>query len=296
MEPVSSSREVDGMTAAHGSPGVTRMAAFTTDPDGGNPAGVVLDAGDLEEATMQTIAAEVGYSETAFLTRSGPGEWAVRYFSPQAEVAFCGHATIASAVHLSALLGVGERLFFTPAGDIPVRTEATVDGIVASFTSVAAHSVPASAGVVEEALVALGWASCDVHTDWPAHVAFAGEHHLVLAAATRARLAQLDYDFEGLRELMQREVWTTVHLFWPESDLLFHARDPFPVGGVVEDPATGAAAAAFGAYLTNLRGPADRDLTILQGEDMGRPSRLTVRTFADDARVTIGGTAVPITK
>jgi len=79
---------------------VLRYAAFTTDASGGNPAGVVLDARGLDDQTMQAIAAEVGYSETAFLT-----DRAVRYFSPKAEVPFCGHATIATAVARAELIG-----------------------------------------------------------------------------------------------------------------------------------------------------------------------------------------------
>ena len=77
---------------------ILRYSAFTTDPAGGNPAGVVLDVAGASDAEMQKVAAEVGYSETAFLTSMGGGVVDVRYFSPLAEVPFCGHATIASAV------------------------------------------------------------------------------------------------------------------------------------------------------------------------------------------------------
>ena len=80
-------------------PEVLRYAAFTDDPAGGNPAGVVLDASGLDDAAMQAIAAEIGYSETAFVTgRDASGDLHVRYFSPEAEVPFCGHATIATGV------------------------------------------------------------------------------------------------------------------------------------------------------------------------------------------------------
>ena len=79
-------------------PAVLRYSAFTTDPSGGNPAGVVLDARGLSDAAMQRIAADVGYSETAFLVPRADGELDVRYFSPLAEVSFCGHATIAAMV------------------------------------------------------------------------------------------------------------------------------------------------------------------------------------------------------
>jgi PhzF family phenazine biosynthesis protein len=93
---------------------------------------------------------------------------------------------------------------------------------------------------------------------------------------------------------MERRGLTTVQLVWRESDTVFHVRDPFPVGGVVEDPATGAAAAAFGAYLRAeglVRLDESAQFTLHQGDDMGRPSLLTVELLAGDARVRVSGTA-----
>jgi PhzF family phenazine biosynthesis protein len=130
----------------------------------------------------------------------------------------------------------------------------------------------------------------------PVRVAYAGAHHPVLAAATRERLASLDYDFDRLRTLMEARDWTTIQLVWRESDAVYHARDPFPPGGVVEDAATGAAAAAFGAYLRHfhfVHPPAT--ITILQGEDLGRPSVLTVEILeGDDTGIRVSGTAVAL--
>ncbi len=92
---------MDPMTAD-----VLRYAAFTDHGQGGNPAGIVLDATDLTDTNMLAIAADVGYSETAFLTPTGQSaRFGMRYFSPRAEVAFCGHATIASAVALAERAG-----------------------------------------------------------------------------------------------------------------------------------------------------------------------------------------------
>lgn len=270
---------------------VLRLAAFTTDPLRGNPAGVVLAAGGLSDGEMREIAADVGYSETAFVVASTGRRHAVRYFSPLAEVAFCGHATIATAVALATRDGAGDLVFATKAGEIPVHTVAA-GPVVASLTSVPTRTRPATDDELAGALAALGWSESDVDPAWPAHVAFAGNDHLVLAAATRGRLADLDYDFAALKALMADRNWTTVHLFWRERPDLVHARDPFPVGGVVEDPATGAAAAAFGGYLRTL-GTTGR-LTIIQGEDMGRRSELTVDIDPDDPRVTVTGTATPI--
>jgi PhzF family phenazine biosynthesis protein len=275
---------------------VLRYTAFSTDPAGGNPAGVVLDARELGDAAMQAVAAEVGYSETAFLT-SGPqgadGVIPIRYFSPQAEVPFCGHATVATAVALAERVGAGELTFSTPVGLVPVVVEPGADGLRATLTSVEPH-VEAVADVTD-VLGILGWQADELDPELPPYVAYAGARHLVLAASTRQRLADLDYDFERLRAYMLERDLTTLQLVWRESETVFHVRDPFPVGGVVEDPATGAAAAAFGAYLRELglvRPPVT--LQLHQGDDLGRPSRIEVELRDGDPRVRVSGAAVPI--
>ena len=101
---------------------VLRYAAFTDDPGAGNPAGVVLDAACASDDEMLAVAAEVGYSETAFVTGTGGGggEYALRYFSPVSEVAFCGHATIATAV---ALPERGTLQFDTRSGRVAVEAD-----------------------------------------------------------------------------------------------------------------------------------------------------------------------------
>ena len=269
---------------------VLRYAAFSDRPDGGNPAGVVLDASGLSDERMLEIAAEVGYSETAFLTGDD-----IRYFSPLAEVPFCGHATIATAVALAERDGPGDRTFSTRSGLVPITTRRDdQDRVTATLTSV----VPRVEALedLDELLAALRWAPADLDPELPPRVGFAGAFHPVLAARTRERLADLSYDFERLGALMAGRDWTTIQLVWREEPLRFHSRNPFPPGGVVEDPATGAAAAALGVYLRELglvEPPAT--VTILQGEDMGRPGRLLVDLHADRPEIDVTGTAVTLT-
>ncbi|WP_394434693.1 PhzF family phenazine biosynthesis protein [Streptomyces sp. SGAir0957] len=278
---------------------VLRYTAFATDPAGGNPAGIVLDASALDDADMLKIAAELGYSESAFVTPgpagSGRNVHTIRFFSPKAEVSFCGHATVATAVALAELHGTGDYMFHTPAGEVPVTVD-RVDGVLrATLTSVAPHVEDVSADDLAEALAALDWPAADLDPAFPPRIAYAGARHLVLAAATRERLADLRYDFDRLLNLMQRLDLTTVQLVWREGDATFHVRDPFPVGGVVEDPATGAAAAGLGAYLRELGlVPHAAELTLHQGADMGRPGELTVTLREGDPRVRVSGAAVPI--
>jgi PhzF family phenazine biosynthesis protein len=276
---------------------ILRYTAFSTDPAGGNPAGVVLDAGALGADRMLAIAAEIGYSETAFVTGREGDEGRtldVRYFSPKAEVSFCGHATVATAVALAERIGAGDLLFRTPAGEVPVHVAAGEDGTLrATLTSVDPSVEEPDASVVAKALAALRWDAAELDPALPPRIAYAGARHLVLAAATRARLAALDYDFDRLAALMTSLDLTTLQLVWRESATVYHVRDPFPVGGVVEDPATGAAALAFGAYLREL-GPVPEVLTLHQGDDLGRPGVLTVELRNGDARVRVSGEATVI--
>jgi PhzF family phenazine biosynthesis protein len=277
-------------------PQVLRYAAFTDAGAGGNPAGVVLNADGLTPAQMLSIARTLGYSESAFVSSGGAaGHLGLRFFSPLAEVAFCGHATVATAVALADRDGQGDLRFETMAGGVDVRTETTDGTTVATLVSPPASTRPATADEIRRTLGALRWSANDLDPALPAHVAFAGNHHLVLAARSRERLADLDYDFALLGELMAEQGWTTVDLVYRASRTVFHARNPFPPGGVVEDPATGAAAAAFGGYLRDL-GLVDVPgrITVLQGEDMGAPSRLLIDLDGTDLRVRVSGTATQI--
>ncbi|GIM86638.1 PhzF family phenazine biosynthesis protein [Salinispora arenicola] len=276
---------------------ILRYAAFTTDPAGGNPAGVVLDATGLSDAEMQRIAAEVGYSETAFLVPAGEGHYKVRYFSPKAEVPFCGHATIASAAAHAERHGPGVLHLSTQAGPVEVSTKVRADGTsTATLISVEPRTTPISTDDLGALLEALRWTSDDLEPTLPPRISFAGAWHPIVAAASRQRLAKLDYDLAALTGLMARRDWTTINLVHREADHVFHARNPFPPGGVIEDPATGAAAAALGGYLRELRLVAPpTTVTVRQGQDMGRPSLLTIGIPAQPGTgIAVTGAAVAL--
>jgi len=87
----------------------------------------------------------------------------------------------------------------------------------------------------------------------------------------------MKYPFDRVKALMAEQILITISLLWNESDDLFHSRNPFASGGVYEDPATGAAAAALAGYLRDINWNGKSEFTILQGEDMGVPSRLIVK-------------------
>jgi PhzF family phenazine biosynthesis protein len=274
---------------------LVRLAAFTDVASGGNPAGVWIGDTLPSAAVMQQTAADVGYSETAFLAPAGPNTWITRYYSPAVEVSFCGHATIAAAVALSHRHGYGTFHLLTTVGDVPIDVQGGSAGHPqATLTSVETEQRDCPPDLLDRALRCLGWSQSDLDPGLPPALSYAGAWHLVLPLRERATLAALAYDFDALRRVMDRHGLTTLQIVWQQDTATFHARNPFPVGGVVEDPATGAAAAALGAYLRagrHIEPPAD--VVVHQGHDMGRPSRLTVH-IPPHGGVRVTGTAVPI--
>lgn len=273
---------------------LSKYTAFTSSPSGGNPAGVWIGDELPDSSYMQRIAAEVGFSETAFIAPATGRARSVRYYSPEAEVPFCGHATIAAGIALAESEGVGIYQLDTRVGRVPVSVESRDGVLVASLTSVEPRFMPASSQLVAEALGALNWSADDLDPAILPANAFAGARHLILAAATRDRLTALDYDFERLKAIMLDNDLTTLQLVWRQEKTLFRSRNPFPVGGIVEDPATGAAAAALGGYLREaklIETPAT--INICQGEEIGRPSLIMV-DIPKDGGIIVSGPAVRI--
>ncbi|MFK5977580.1 MAG: PhzF family phenazine biosynthesis protein [Rhizobiaceae bacterium] len=270
---------------------ILRIAAFSEGGSGGNPAGVVIEQKLPETSEMQRIAHEVGYSETAFAAPSEDG-YRVRYFSPESEVPFCGHATIALGAALA--MQEGNDVFQLSLNEANISVEGRRDGdfIWAALRSPLTKSVPAEPSLVKEALALFGYSHDDLDLRIPPAIAEAGATHLVLALRERSKLAAMDYDLDAGRKLMNGAGLVTINLIYAENDRLFHARNAFASGGVLEDPATGAAAAALAGYLRDLGWAHDNSIEIVQGEDMDAKSRLKAE-FSDDpgSSITVSGNA-----
>lgn len=271
-----------------------KMAAFSDGLAGGNPAGVALCETLPSEAEMQRIAAEIGFSETAFAQQVG-ADWRVRYFSPAAEVPFCGHATIALGAVLALTQGDGGFRLVLNQAEIGVEGVRSGQLFSAALQSPPTRSAAVSSAVLDEALALFGYTRADLDERLPAALAHAGADHLVVGLNTRAALRRLRYDMAAGRALMTREGFVTILFGFAETAQAFHTRNPFAYGGVYEDPATGAATAALAGYLRDIGWPHGGEITVVQGEDMGMPSRL--RAEITDGRgqsIRVSGTARPL--
>jgi PhzF family phenazine biosynthesis protein len=274
---------------------VLRIAAFSDGEQGGNPAGVWIGAALPPEAEMQRLAHDVGFSETAFAAPLGERAvdgLRVRYFSPEAEVPFCGHATIALGAALAREFGDGVYpLTLNQAG---ITVEGRADGSLtsAALQSPPTRSAPADPGLVADALALFGYTEADLDPRIPPGLAHAGNDHLVLALASRELLAAMRYDLQAGRALMQAHGLVTIVLVWAENARLFHTRNPFAIGGVYEDPATGAGTAALAGYLRDIGWPHGGAIDVVQGEDMGMRSRLHAGIGAEPgSSIRVAGTA-----
>ncbi len=269
---------------------ILKIAAFADGNKGGNPAGVVIYDEMPAEKEMLRIAKQVGYSETAFLKPVNDG-WRIRYFSPEIEIPFCGHATIASGAVLGDRSGEGMYKLFLNKDEISVDVTKSANGrYAAALQSPGTWSEAAPQEYVRNMLRLFRLTGAETDPNFPIRFAFAGAKHLIIVLKDRRTLAEMNYHFENAKALMLSEDVTTISLLWPESDGRFHSRNAFASGGVYEDPATGAAAAALGGYLRDIGWQGKRRFEIIQGVDMGYPSRLFVEyTSAPGASVRVAG-------
>ena len=270
---------------------VLKIAAFSDGETGGNPAGVVIGDALPDAARMQAVAAQVGFSETAFAARTADG-WRVRYFSPQSEVPFCGHATIALGAALA--LQHGDGVFALALNHARITVEGRRDGnlVAAALQSPPTRSAAAAPALVSDALALFGYAAGDLDPRMAPTVAHAGADHLVLALKSRALLSAMHYELEAGRALMNGAGLTTILLLHAETAQRFHTRNAFASGGVHEDPATGAATAALAGYLRDIAWPHGGAIDVVQGEDMGMLSKLHADISpAAGSSVRVSGTA-----
>ncbi len=266
-----------------------KLSAFSKNGQGGNPAGVMLCDQFPTDEKMQSIAYEVDFSETVFAMKQDQA-WRVRYFSPKMEVDFCGHATIALGGALAMEFGDGDFDLALNKNNIQVQAFKQGGQYFASLTSPATKSQPASETQIAEICALFDFKKQDINFDIaPANI-HGGADHIVLVLNEKSNVENMRYDFEQGLALMQKYGWVTIMLVHKQSDSSFYVRNAFAAGGVVEDPATGAAAAAFCGYLRDEYDWPIHDVKLIQGVDVGRPSEIKAQFSKEKTTaITISG-------
>ena len=276
---------------------VKKVNAFTESPEGGNPAGVVLDSPDLTDEQMKHVSKVLSVSETAFVFPSKKADYKIRFFSPDVEVNLCGHATIATFFTM-ALEGIFSQNINTvitqetKAGVLPVDiyfSDETVDRVMMTQATPRYKDICLDISILADSL---NISVDEIDDSLPKQIVSTGLFTLPLCVKSFDILKAINPDFEKIKKLCSRFGVGSFHLFTfdtVESDSIYHARNFAPVYGVNEDPVTGTANGAVCSYLLKNKIVKDRNLICEQGDIMGRPGRVFVEIDIDEVKV--GGKA-----
>ena len=279
---------------------------FTDCMFSGNQLAVLTDARGLDDATMLSIAREFNFAETTFVTPPTDARHTarVRIFTPGREMPFAGHPTIGTAFVLaSTAIGqdAGEMVLEENVGPVPVRVDRDGSRVVrCSFTAPRAPErigvdVPSSAALAE----LLGLAAAEIAA--PAEVWSCGLPFLVVPVDSRRSLDRAQLDLACWRRLLSNFVALEVYPVTQIDESTVRVRMFAPAAGVAEDAATGSAAAALAGWLIQ-QAPdpsGTRHWTVLQGESIGRPSRIELEADVRDGAVQavrVGGASVMVSE
>lgn len=266
--------------------------AFTDRKFQGNRAGVIVEADKLSVQEKQQIAAEIYASESAFISHSSVADFKIEFFTPTRQIDFCGHNTIA-AFYLLAALGkikpteTGSNYTEeTKAGIIPVTVFKRAGGFLITMLQ---NTPQFQSLTVDRSMVASALRINLSELDERFEIKFSntGNWHLMIGVNSEQCLHQISYDANKLSPILEQIGAVTAHAFYMTDTKTFHARNFGPTYGIPEDPATGAAAGAFGAYLVDqgILKEESNQFEILQGEAMGRPSNIFVNIRQGNKRV-----------
>ena len=263
--------------------------AFTEAPYSGNPAGVVFLGADpfpAEEACIK-VAAELRFSETAFVRALAPDEFAVRYFTPVCEAALCGHATVAAFGFLrdKRSIGLGDMLAHTASGDIRVTVES---GSVWLDMAEAKTLAELDKNTCRELYRAYGLRERESVNGLAPAVVSVGLADIMLPVDSIDELNEAVQDEETVSEISRRLSVTGVHMFCLADDgNAAHCRNFAPLYGIPEECATGTSNGGLYHLLTERGVIAPSPARFIQGEKMGRPSAINARL--EDGKVRVGG-------
>ncbi len=265
------------------------VKAFAQDPEEGNPAGVVLDADHLSDAQMQGIAQELGFSESAFLSRSDADTDArIRFFSPTQEVDFCAHATLAA---VRALLGSGmiqgKEFVRLQANAKTIPVEIAPDG---RLTMTQSEPFFSPIEVHASEIASLIGITMSVITG-RLQIVSTGTPKLIIPVKSVETLSNLRPDLEKITRYCEESGARGFYVFTPHPTERNHyiARQFNPWAGIDEDPVTGIAAGALGGYFIKVLNQPGSEFTIAQGANLGKPGLIYVDTRNG---IKVGGYAV----
>ena len=279
---------------------VYKLNSFAKTKEGGNAAGVVIDADSLSEKEMGKIAAILGFSETAFLLPSDAADFRVRFFTPKNEVDLCGHATIA-AFHTMAHLGLLKPDKYKQ------ETKAGILGIeIKEDHSVMMNQpVPVFSEIIEKDEIAdsLNIDTSQMLGDLPVQIVSTGLRDIMIPVKSIEILNEMMPDMEKIKSISQKYNAVGYHVFALESlhGANANCRNFAPLYEIPEESATGTSNGALGCYLYHygkINSGQESNIVFEQGYSMKKPSEILVSLSVKENKiqeVRVGGSAMNLT-
>ena len=262
-----------------------KVRAFTKDNQGGNKAGVYLFADDLTEKQMQSIAKDLGYSETAFVMKSKVADYKVRFFTPTKEVNLCGHATI-SAFHVLRTLDIIGDSIYTQ------ETKAGILKINVILGKVYMQQLtPSYFEEVDKAVIAKSFDDILFHEALNPYVVSTGLKEIFIPVKHREVLDQLVTNYKQMIKISNTYDVIGMHVFSIDDEIDAYGRNFAPIVGIHEESATGTSNGALACYLHKFY-KKKHYYTLRQGYSMGEPSEIKVYIDFKSSRITdvwVGG-------
>lgn len=269
---------------------IYKLTSFPKENDGGNEAGVVLDADFLTDKEMLKIASDVGFSETAFVSKSNKADFKVRFFTPTKEVSLCGHATIA-AFNLLRDKGIIKKGIYTQETKVGILKLNVKKEIV--FME---QNAPDYGNYIE----ALDLNKCFYNTDYinqelPIQILSTGMREIFLPIKTVDVLNSLEPNIEEIVKVSNKYNIIGIHAFSLSNDLAdAYGRNFAPVVGINEESATGTSNGALGCYLNKYVYNDKTEFILRQGYSMAKPSEIITKLLIKDKKINsvwVGGSA-----
>lgn len=262
-------------------------SAFTKDNLGGNKAGVVFMDTKLTSKQKMSIARELGFAETAFVTSSSSADYKLEYFTPKEEVDLCGHATIATFTTLDYLGNLTKDTY-------RIETNSGIlDITIHESTILMQQNTPIfDVSLVPES-ISNSFDLALLEGAYPIQIVSTGLRDIMVPIKSFAALSQLTADFQEIENISATYNVIGMHLFAIEGNRII-CRNFAPLYDINEEAATGTSNAALASYLYNHDILRQNDYIFEQGYELNAPSEIKVHLTTDAkhqiTRVQVGGT------
>lgn len=280
---------------------VYTVNSFAKSINGGNPAGVVLNADGLSDVEMKKIAGVVGFSETAFVMKSNLADFMVRFFTPNEEVDFCGHATIAvfHTISSKGYIKSGRYSQETKAGILDVQ-------VMEDLSIMMNQNIPSYHEIIEKQEIAdsLNITVGEMLENLPVQIVSTALRDILVPIKSLDILNSINPDFKKVENISSKYNTVGYHIFTLESlnESNAHCRNFAPLYGIPEESATGTSNGALACYLYKygkLKHDHITNISIEQGYSMERPSEIKIALTTKEKEITevrVGGIALNLSE